>query len=277
MKGHILLTSAFPDSTPVPPGQSPETAKSPPAVEMQDVYYTHPDGRIALHDLNLRIPQGERTALLGPNGAGKTTLALHCNGVLRPQAGIVTVFGRRLTPRNARSVRQEVGIVFQDPDDQLFLPTVAQDTAFGPANLGLRGKEQEERVAQALAAVALSHLADRPPHHLSMGEKRRAALAGVLAMRPRLLVLDEPTANLDPRARRLLADFLRDQTITQLIITHDLPFALDLCPAAILLSAGSVVAHAPTSSLLQDAALLAQHGLELPYGLDPALLQPPPA
>ncbi len=230
------------------------------------VAYAYPDGHQALFGINLSISRGERVALLGPNGAGKTTFVLQLNGILTPGAGSVSISGLPVSKPNLAEVRRRVGLVFQDPDDQLFLPTVAADVAFGPANLGLRGAELEQRVAEALAAVGLPDVAERAPHHLSYGQRRRVAVATVLAMRPELLVLDEPTSNLDPASRRELADVLTSLDVTMLMVTHDLPYALQLCERSVIVDNGVVVADGPTRELLADDALLARHRLELPYG-----------
>ena len=200
-------------------------------------------------------------ALLGPNGAGKTTLVLHLNGILTPGAGRSPSRGCRSPARNLLEVRRRVGIVFQDPDDQLFMPTVRDDVAFGPANLGLRGAELDERVVEALSAVGVADLADRAPHHLSFGQRRRVAIATVLAMRPEILVLDEPSSNLDPASRRELAGILRSLDVTVLMVTHDLPYAVELCERAVVLSEGTVVADGPTREVLGDATL---HGTSPP-------------
>lgn len=239
-------------------------------LEVRGLAYAYPDGRQALFGANLSIQRGERVALLGPNGAGKTTLALHLNGILTPGAGSVTVSGLPVTKANLAEIRRRVGLVFQDPDDQLFLPTVAQDVAFGPANLGLRGAELEQRVQEALLAVGLPELRDRAPHHLSFGQRRRVALATVLAMRPEILVLDEPTSNLDPASRRELAEVLESLDVTVLMVTHDLPYARQLCPRSVILSDGVIVADGPTGELLANPELLAAHRLELPYGFSVA-------
>ena len=243
------------------------------ALAVRDLHYAYPDGHRALRGVTLTVAPGERVALLGPNGAGKTTLVLHLNGILAAASGDVSVGG--LPVRGDRAtlaeVRRRVGIVFQDPDDQLFLPTVAEDVAFGPANLGLRGAQLRERVAQALAAVGMSAHADRSPHHLSFGQRRRVAVATVLAMRPQVLVLDEPSSNLDPAARRELAEILRALPVTLLLVTHDLPYALELCERAVILDEGRLVADAGTRELLADAEVLARHRLELPYGFAPGL------
>lgn len=235
-------------------------------LEVAGLRYRYPDGRRALDGVDLRVDAGERVALLGPNGAGKTTLILHLIGLLEPQGGTVEVSGLAVRAPNLVEVRRRVGVVFQDPDDQLFLPTVRQDVAFGPANLGLRGGELDARVDRALDAVGLPGYGDRVPHHLSHGERRRVAVATVLAMEPDVLVLDEPTSNLDPAGRRELAELLLGLDVTVLVVTHDLPFALQLCPRSAVLSAGRIVADGPTPRLLADGALLAAHRLELPYG-----------
>lgn len=243
---------------------------STPVVELRGLRHAYPDGHEALRGVDLHVHPGERVALLGPNGAGKTTLVLHLNGVLRPDSGTVTISGLPVAQDSLLEVRRRVGIVFQDPDDQLFMPTVRQDVAFGPRNLGLRGGELDARVDAALAAVDVSDLADRPPHHLSFGQRRRVAVATVLAMEPEILVLDEPSSNLDPAARREVADILRGLDVTVLMVTHDLPYALELCERSVLLSDGLVVGDGPTAAVLGDRALMAAHRLELPYGFDPA-------
>ncbi len=244
------------------------------SLEISSLAYAYPDGSPALHGVDLRVARGERVAVLGPNGAGKTTLVLHLNGILHGGGGTVSVGGLVVEPHDrARltEIRRRVGIVFQDPDDQLFMPTVAEDVAFGPANLGLRGAELAERVDEALAAVDMADYRDRAPHHLSFGQRRRVAVATVLAMRPEVLVLDEPSSNLDPASRRELSQILRSLPVTLLMVTHDLPYALELCPRSVILDAGRVVADGPTVELLSDEPLMRQHRLELPYGFDPAM------
>jgi cobalt/nickel transport system ATP-binding protein len=245
----------------------------PPALEVDGVAFAYPDGHQALFGVSFRVQPGERVALLGPNGAGKTTLVLQLNGVLLPGAGRVAVAGLPVAARHLKEIRRRVGIVFQDPDDQLFMPTVAEDVAFGPANLGLRGAELETRVKGALAAVGMEGHADRPPHHLSFGQRRRVAVATVLAMEPEVLVLDEPSSNLDPASRRELAEIVTGLDVTILMVTHDLPYALQLCPRALIMNAGTITADGPTAELLADAELLARNRLELPYGFDPAVLR----
>jgi cobalt transport protein ATP-binding subunit len=236
------------------------------SLEIADVTFAYPDGHPALREVKLRIERGERVALLGPNGAGKTTLVLHLNGILTAQQGSVTVAGLEVAKPNLREIRRRVGIVFQDPDDQLFMPTVAEDVAFGPANFGVTGAELDARVDTALAAVDMAGHKDRSPLNLSGGQRRRVALATVLACEPEILVLDEPSSNLDPVARRELAEVLLRLDATTLMVTHDLPFALQLCPRSIVLDDGAVVADGPTRDLLGDAELLHRHRLELPFG-----------
>ncbi|PZF81715.1 energy-coupling factor ABC transporter ATP-binding protein [Jiangella anatolica] len=247
------------------------------SLEVAGLAFAYPDGHQALFGVDLTIGRGERVALLGPNGAGKTTLVLHLNGILSGGVGTVRVGGLEVRPGDRdtlREIRRRVGIVFQDPDDQLFMPTVRDDVAFGPANLGLRGAELDARVSEALDLVGMGDVADRPPHHLSFGQRRRVAVATVLAMRPEILVLDEPTSNLDPASRRELHDVLDSLDVTQLVVTHDLPFALQLCPRSVVLSGGAVVADGATADVLGDADLLAAHRLELPYGFDPRSVAP---
>jgi cobalt/nickel transport system ATP-binding protein len=236
------------------------------SLEIADVTFAYPDGHAALRDVKLRIEHGERVALLGPNGAGKTTLVLHLNGILATQQGSVTVAGLAVEKPNLREIRRRVGIVFQDPDDQLFMPTVGEDVAFGPANFGVTGAALHTRVDAALAAVDMVEHRDRSPLNLSGGQRRRVALATVLACEPEILVLDEPSSNLDPVARRELAEVLLRLDATTLMVTHDLPFALQLCPRSIVLDDGAVVADGPTRELLADEELLRRHRLELPYG-----------
>jgi cobalt/nickel transport system ATP-binding protein len=229
--------------------------------------YAYPNGHAALHGVDLDVADGERVALLGPNGAGKTTLMLHLNGLLTGH-GELDVAGLRVGRDDVRELRGRVGLVFQDPDDQLFMPTVREDVAFGPLNLGLTPEQALTRVDEALAQVRMAHAAQRPPHALSMGERRRVAIATVLAMHPRVLVLDEPSANLDPRGRRELVEVLRELGGTMLVATHDLPLVAGLCERAVVLDGGRVVADGAVGEILGDEALLARHDLELPEGFD---------
>jgi energy-coupling factor transporter ATP-binding protein EcfA2 len=243
-----------------------EVRTGPPALLVERLAYAYPDGHQALFGIDLRVAPGERVAVLGPNGAGKTTLVLHLNGVLSGGSGSISVAGLPVTKRALREVRRRVGIVFQDPDDQLFMPTVGEDVAFGPANFGLSGASLDARVHAALDAVGMAAHAGRSPLHLSGGQRRRVALATVLACDPEILVLDEPSANLEPVARRELAEVLLALDRTMLMVTHDLPYALQLCPRSVLIDEGVIVADGPTRDLLADADLLAAHRLELPYG-----------
>ncbi|MFE4264779.1 energy-coupling factor ABC transporter ATP-binding protein [Streptomyces sp. NPDC056883] len=252
-----------------PVNAAPAPAPIPPSLEVSGLAYAYPDGHQALFGVDLAVGRGERVALLGPNGAGKTTLVLHLNGILSGGVGSVSVAGLPVAKRNLAEIRRRVGIVFQDPDDQLFMPTVREDVAFGPAAAGLRGAELEERVREALEQVGMAAFADRPPHHLSFGQRRRVAVATVLAMRPEILVLDEPSSNLDPASRRELADILRSLDVTVLMVTHDLPYALELCPRAVILSEGAIVADGRTQDVLCDEPLMRAHRLELPFGFDP--------
>ena len=240
-----------------------------PVLDVRGLAFAYPDGHQALYGVNLHVHRGERVALLGPNGAGKTTLVHHLNGILTAGAGSVTVSGLPVTRANLQEVRRRVGIVFQDPDDQLFMPTVRDDVAFGPANVGVRGAELDRRVHDALARVGMEEFVDRPPHHLSFGQRRRVAVATVLAMEPEVLVLDEPSSNLDPASRRELAEILRSLDVTVLMVTHDLPYALELCPRSVVLSDGVIAADGPTYDVLTDDALMRAHRLELPFGFDP--------
>jgi cobalt/nickel transport system ATP-binding protein len=233
------------------------------AIEARALRFRYPNGVTGLDGVDLSVRHGERVAVLGPNGAGKTTLMLHLNGLLRGE-GELEVAGLPVSGGNDRELRARVGLVFQDPDDQLFMPTVREDVAFGPLNLG--AADVAARVDTALATVRMGHAADRAPHQLSLGQRRRVAIATVLAMDPRLLVLDEPSASLDPRSRRELLEMLARLEQTMLVVTHDLLFAAELCERAVILSAGRIVADGPCLDILRDEDLLAAHDLELPLG-----------
>ncbi len=255
------------------------------AVQVRDLSYRYPDGRLALHRVDLTLSAGESVALVGPNGAGKSTLLLHLNGLLpgrgrsstlHAHGAIVAanegqprvwIAGLAVTAKNAPEVRRRVGLVFQDPDDQLFSATVLEDVAFGPLNLGMGAAEARRVALECLERVELADLADRAPHRLSFGERKRVCLAGVLACRPTVLVLDEPTANLDPRGRRRFMGLIRGLEATKLIATHDLEMVLDLCSRTVLLDAGRVVANGPTLDVLGDLELLEAHSLEMPLSL----------
>jgi cobalt/nickel transport system ATP-binding protein len=233
------------------------------AVRVERVFFSYGDGQPALDDVSLAIRPGEKVALVGPNGAGKSTLMLHLNGILRPARGAIYIGGVAVEEKTLGRVRAKVGLVFQDPDDQLFSPTVFDDVAFGPIYQGLAEGEVRARVARALADVHMEAYAGRISHHLSVGEKKRIAIATVLAMEPELLVLDEPTAGLDPRARRGLINLLRTLPQTMLIATHDLRMVAELLPRTIVMDRGRIVADRPTAEVLADRGLLEAHGLEL--------------
>ncbi|MGH2752673.1 MAG: energy-coupling factor ABC transporter ATP-binding protein [Actinomycetota bacterium] len=240
------------------------------ALEVRGLAFAYPDGLQALFGVDLAVARGERVALLGPNGAGKTTLILHLNGVLTAGAGCVHVGGLEVAKANLREIRRRVALVFQDPDDQLFMPTVREDVAFGPANLGVGGAELEARVGAALDAVGMAEYVGRPPHHLSFGQRRRVAIATVLVMEPEILVLDEPSSNLDPAAKRELATILQGLDLTMLMVTHDMPYALELCDRSVVLNEGVITADGPTHEILGDELLMQANRLELPYGFDPS-------
>ncbi len=240
-----------------------------PSLQISNLAFAYPDGNQALYGVNLTINKGERVALLGPNGAGKTTLVMHMNGIHPTMQGEVRIAGELVDAKNKealKKIRSKVGIVFQDPDDQLFMPTVGEDVAFGPFNMGLRGDELSAVVDEALSQVGMLEFRDRPPHHLSFGQRRRVAVATVLAMKPEILVMDEPSSNLDPASRRELAEIVRSLDVTIVIVTNDLPYALELCERSVILSGGIIVADAPTREILTNASLLASHRLELPVG-----------
>ena len=233
---------------------------------VEGVEFSYPDGRQALSGVDLVVEAGEKVAVLGPNGAGKTTLALHLNGIYEPSKGSVTIGDLPVVEANLAEIRRRVGLVFQDSNDQLFMPKVGEDVAFGPANMGVTGAELDRRVDDALVAVGGAELVDRPAHHLSGGERRRAALATVLAMDPDVLVFDEPSSDLDGAGRRELVAALLPVELTQVVITHDLPLALELCARSVIMRDGRIVADGATGEMLADADLLAENRLELPYG-----------
>jgi cobalt/nickel transport system ATP-binding protein len=223
-----------------------------------------------LKQVSIEVGAGELVTVVGANGAGKSTLLQMLGGVLIPGSGHVMLGKTPVTRRTLPEIRRLAGTVFQDPDDQLFMPTVRDDVAFGPANLGIRGEELEVRVKTALAAVGMDGFEDRAPHHLSFGQRRRVAVATVLAMEPEILVLDEPSSNLDPAGRRELGGILLGLDITILMVTHDLPYALELCPRSVVMNAGVIVADGQTVDVLSDEALMRANRLELPFGFFPA-------
>lgn len=234
------------------------------SIVIEDLHYAYPDGHQALRGVSLHIEPCEKVALVGPNGAGKSTLILHLNGILLSKQGRVKAAGLEVNQANLGHVRACVGLVFQSPDDQLFSPTVFEDVAFGPLYQGLPEAEVRQRVDEALAAVGMTDYAQRVSHHLSMGEKKRIAIATVLSMKPEVLVLDEPTAGLDPRARRSLIHLLDKLPITMLVSTHDLMMVGELFPRMVIMDEGCIVADGVTDELLNDTALLKAHGLEKP-------------
>ena len=238
------------------------------ALDVEHLSYRYADGTEALRDITFSVAEGERVGIIGPNGAGKSTLFLHFNGLLPERAAAspgVRVFGKPVAEPNLSAIRAELGLLFQDPDDQLFCPTVWEDVAFGPQQLGLDGPALAERVARALAQVGLAGFDERLPHHLSRGEKRRVCLAGLLACNAKVLALDEPTSELDPRGRRELKKILLDLPVAQIIATHDLELVVEICPRVIVLDRGVVVAQGPTHEILDNEPLMLEHGLERPH------------
>ena len=236
-------------------------------VEVKDLRHVYPDGTEALRGVSFRITHGESVAIIGANGAGKSTLLQHLNGYLAPTGGEVRIGDFPLTKATLPEIRRAVGMVFQDPDDQLFMPTVHDDVAFGPLNLGLPEQEVERRVREALDQVGAAHLADKPPYHLSGGEKKRVAIATVLSMSPTILVMDEPTSGLDPYARRRLMSLLRDFHHTKIFTSHDLDMVMDLCDRTIVLHQGEVRADGPTMEIFRDEDLLVGCRLEKPLSM----------
>lgn len=236
-------------------------------LRFEDVRYTYPNGYEALRGVSFQLTHGEKVALVGANGAGKSTLLLHTDGLLMPTGGRVVMGGIVLTRKTLPLVRQSVGLVFQNPDDQLFMPTVEEDVAFGPANMGLTTEEIEQRVTDALEAVGAAALRRASPHCLSGGQKRSVSIATVLSMEPSVLVMDEPTSNLDPRARRQVIDLIRRFRHTTLIATHDMEMVLDLCPRTLVMRSGEIVADGATDVIFRDLDLLESCGLEQPVRL----------
>lgn len=233
---------------------------------IRSLRYTYPDGTEALRGVDLSVGEGERVALIGPNGAGKTTLLLHLNGLLRGE-GEIEILGVPLKKETLPGIRRRVGVLFQDPDTQLFMPRVFDEVAFGPINLGLPAEEVNARVAEALRTVGMEGYEGREPQRLSVGEKKKIALAAIFAMRPEILAMDEPTSNLDPRGRRELFGIMRSLEATVVVATHDLEFVLELCGRAVLMDRGKVVAEGPVEEVLSDPELMYAHGLEVPPSL----------
>jgi cobalt/nickel transport system ATP-binding protein len=232
-------------------------------VTVNSLSFSYPDGQQALANVSLTVQEGETVALIGPNGAGKSTLLLHLNGILRSN-GAVKVFGQPVDDKNLKWVRSRVGLIFQNPDDQLFSPTVFDDVAFGPLNMGHSEAEIRQQVSRALGWVGMAGYEKRSPHHLSLGEKKRIAIATVLAMNPEVLVIDEPTANLDPGSKWSLIELLRGLEVTKVIATHDLELAKALCPRTIVFDRGEVIIDGATGHILADKQLLKAHGLASP-------------
>lgn len=236
-------------------------------VEVRNLQHVYPDGTVAIRDVSFRITHGESVAIIGANGAGKSTLLLHLNGCLEATSGQIRIGDTPLSRGTLPDIRRTIGMVFQNPDDQLFMPTVFEDVAFGALNLGLSGSEVEQRVAEALERVGAGHLRNKPPYHLSGGEKKRVAIATVLAMSPDILVMDEPTSGLDPFARRQLLSLLREFQHTKIFTSHDLDMVLDLCQRTIVLHEGAIAADGPTGEVFRDEALLAACRLEKPFSM----------
>ena len=236
-------------------------------VEFKNLCFRYPDGTDALRGVNFRITHGESVGIVGANGAGKSTLLQHMNGCLLPTSGTVTIGDLSLTAKTRREIRKKVGIVFQNPDDQLFMPTVFDDVAFGPLNLGMDEAAVRERVHQALSTVNSLDLKDKPPHHLSAGQKSAVAIAAVMAMGPDILAMDEPAANLDPRSRRRLIALLKTFTHSKIVASHDLDLILDVCERCIVIGGGEVVADGPSAEILSNRSLLEENSLELPLSL----------
>lgn len=257
----------YPELSTVSPQRPPSPGlSSAVAIAVQDVSFSYPDKPNTLQNVNLTIQAGERVAIIGPNGAGKTTLFMSVCGVLKPHQGKITVFGRSIAMGEFRS---EIGLVFQNPDDQLLSASVWDDVAFAPQNMGLSEAEVHERVREALKLTGTAELANRPPHHLSGGEKRMVAIAGVIAMHPQVVIYDEPSANLDLRARRRLINFLKTTTETLVISSHDLEFLLEVCDRVILMDEGAVIADGDPLTIMGNQALMETHGLEKPHSLMP--------
>ena len=236
-------------------------------IEFNDVRFRYPDGVEALKGVSFRITHGESVGVVGANGAGKSTLLLHMNGHLLPSSGNVVIGDIPLTKKTRPEIRKKVGVLFQNPDDMLFMPTVFDDVAFGPLNLGLEADKVRERVREALLRVNASGLEDKPPHHLSGGQKSAVAIAAVIATAPDILVMDEPAASLDPKSRRAVIGLLNSFTHSKIVASHDLDLILDVCARCLVIRDGVIVADGPTASILSDAALLDENNLELPLTL----------
>jgi len=235
-------------------------------IEIKELSYSYPDGTVALRNINLDLFKGETLGIIGPNGAGKSTFLLHLNGLLRGK-GHIKVADLEVNDKNLKKIRSMVGMVFQDPDSQLFMPTVFEDVAFGPMNMGLSKDEVENAVTEALTKVDMLKSIKRLSHHLSFGEKKRISIATVLSMSPEILVLDEPSSNLDPKHRRDLINLLKELNVTQIVATHDLDMVMDICTRTVLIDKGTIVADDKVMDILSDKDLLESHDLELPFSL----------
>jgi len=236
-----------------------------PILEARDLHYSYPDGTEALRGVSFSVASGEALAVVGANGAGKSTLLLHLNGYLQPSRGELRLKGQPVTPATVGQARRAVGMVFEDPDDQLFMPTVHEDVAFGPLNFGVPYEEIDQRTSQALAQAGAAHLKDRPPYMLSAGEKRAVTIATALALQPEILVLDEPSSHLDPRGRRRLIELLKALPQTRIVATHDLELVVEVCSRVIVIDSGVIAAVGETVELLNDEELMLAHGLERPH------------
>ena len=235
-------------------------------LNITNLSYSYPDGHEALKDIGFSIQKRESIAILGPNGAGKTTLILHLNGILGNLSGKIEVDGLKYTTENIAKIRKTVGVVFQDPDDQLFMPTVIEDVMFGPKNFGYSNEDAEKNAVEALRMVGMDDFQDRAPHHLSFGQKRKVAIATVLASKPKLLVLDEPASNLDPASRRDLIEILKNLNISIILVTHDLPMALEICERSLILNEGEIKEDSQTKTILKNEEVMKENRLELPFG-----------
>lgn len=235
-------------------------------LQINDLNFSYPDGYEALKNINLEINKGDTLGVLGPNGAGKTTFILHLNGILGNLDDSIYINNLSINEDNLKKIREKVGIVFQDPDDQLFMPTVLEDVMFGPKNFGYTNEEAESKAIEALDKVKMKEFLNKPPHHLSFGQKRKVAIASVIAINPELIVLDEPSSNLDPASRRELIEILKNLDVTIILVTHDLPMALEICDESIILNNGEVKTRDKTYSILTNEEIMKENRLELPFG-----------
>ena len=235
-------------------------------LEISNLTYEYPDGYKALNEISFDLEEGDSLGILGPNGAGKTTLILHLNGILGELDGSIKLNNLEFVEDNLAEIRKTVGVVFQDPDDQLFMPTVLEDVMFGPKNFGFSEEASKENAEEALKMVGMNDYQEKAPHHLSFGQKRKVAIASVLASKPQLLVLDEPSSNLDPSSRRELIDILLSLEISIVLVTHDLPMALEICPKSIVVNSGLITENGKTKDLLTNNKVMKENRLELPYG-----------